>query len=229
MRRQDKDIRLRPCGAKTLIGIIIILITFGFAPTWGATEASLSGVRKLAVGIQKASEIIIEAAYDNTETFNQKEDDWVKRIEKSNKKTPEAYEVVQEEPEQEEAAQEDMPKIFFGEAELIYEEEVPEVVPQGEYQSYAYSYFASYGWIDYDFECLVALWNSESGWNPYAENPSSGAYGIPQSLPASKMASFGDDYLTNGYTQIRWGLDYIARRYGTPANAWAHSEKTGWY
>lgn len=120
------------------------------------------------------------------------------------------------------------PQIFFGEAELVYEE-VPAVSFENDYQSYAYSFFSSYGWSDYDFECLVNLWNRESRWDPLAHNSSSGAHGIPQSLPASKMASHGDDYWDNGYTQIRWGLDYIAGRYGTPANAWYHSECHGWY
>ena len=97
-------------------------------------------------------------------------------------------------------------------------------------QSYANNLVINtYGWSEYDFDCLVKLWNRESGWNPNAHNKSSGAHGIPQSLPASKMASEGSDYYTNGETQIRWGLKYIAGRYGTPANAWAHSQQTGWY
>ena len=99
----------------------------------------------------------------------------------------------------------------------------------GDYQQYAYSLFGNYGWTAYDFECLVALWNRESRWNPNAHNSSSGAHGIPQALPASKMASHGSDYYTNPYTQIRWGLDYIAGRYGSPSNAWAHSQSVGWY
>lgn len=97
------------------------------------------------------------------------------------------------------------------------------------YQAYAYSLFSNYGWSEYDFSCLVWLWNRESRWNPHAHNPSSGAHGIPQSLPASKMATHGDDYWDNPYTQIRWGLDYISGRYGSPTNAWAHSQSYGWY
>lgn len=77
--------------------------------------------------------------------------------------------------------------------------------------------------------CLDNLWNKESGWNERAENPSSGAYGIPQSLPGNKMATHGDDWRTNPATQIRWGLDYIDNRYGTPCEAWSHSQATGWY
>lgn len=77
--------------------------------------------------------------------------------------------------------------------------------------------------------CLNKLWNKESNWRTTAENTSSGAYGIPQSLPGSKMASEGDDWRTNPATQIRWGLGYIKGRYGTPCKAWDHSVATGWY
>ena len=99
-----------------------------------------------------------------------------------------------------------------------------------DYQAYAKNLVINtYGWSEYDFECLVKLWNRESGWDPNAHNKSSGAHGIPQSLPASKMASEGADYYTNGYTQIRWGLKYIQGRYGSPSAAWAHSQSKGWY
>lgn len=73
------------------------------------------------------------------------------------------------------------------------------------------------------------MWNEESGWNPNAHNPYSGAHGIPQALPAEKMASAGDDYYTNGYTQIRWGLQYIANGYGSPEGAWRARQTIGWY
>lgn len=99
-----------------------------------------------------------------------------------------------------------------------------------DYQAYAKDLVINtYGWSEYDFECLVKLWNRESGWNPNSHNSSSGAHGIPQSLPASKMASEGADYYTNGYTQIRWGLKYIKGKYGSPSAAWAHSQSKGWY
>ena len=88
---------------------------------------------------------------------------------------------------------------------------------------------SSYGWSETDFECLVRLWNRESGWNPNAYNASSGAFGIPQALPGSKMASAGSDYQTNYQTQINWGLGYISSRYGNPQNAWNHSQASGWY
>jgi hypothetical protein len=79
------------------------------------------------------------------------------------------------------------------------------------------------------FRYLNWLWNRESGWNKYARNPYSGAYGIPQALPGSKMASAGPNWRSNAWTQIRWGLRYIRARYGTPRRAWNHSQATGWY
>ena len=88
---------------------------------------------------------------------------------------------------------------------------------------------AAQGWSDSEYQCLVLLWNRESQWNPYAENASSGAYGIPQALPGSKMASAGADWRTNPITQINWGIGYIKGRYGTPCSAWAHSNTVGWY
>jgi len=86
-----------------------------------------------------------------------------------------------------------------------------------------------YGWGSTQFECLNVLWQRESNWDHLAENPSSGAYGIPQSLPARKMASVGSDYRTNPATQITWGLDYIEDSYGTPCNAWAFWQNNNWY
>ena len=78
------------------------------------------------------------------------------------------------------------------------------------------------------FGCLEQLWTRESGWNHRAENPI-GAYGIPQSLPGNKMEEEGSDWEENPVTQIRWGLGYIDNRYGQPCEAWAHSERVGWY
>ncbi|GEK78745.1 aggregation-promoting factor C-terminal-like domain-containing protein [Agrococcus baldri] len=85
------------------------------------------------------------------------------------------------------------------------------------------------GWGDDQYSCLYSLWQRESNWNVYAQNRSSGAYGIPQALPGSKMASAGGDWQTNAATQISWGLGYIAGRYGTPCGAWGHSQSVGWY
>ncbi len=78
--------------------------------------------------------------------------------------------------------------------------------------------------------CLDKLWTRESGWNPNAHNKSSGAHGIPQALPGSKMASYGANWETDARTQIKWGLNgYIKPRYKTPCGAWGHSQSTGWY
>ncbi|MFF7973495.1 transglycosylase SLT domain-containing protein [Streptomyces sp. NPDC007905] len=69
----------------------------------------------------------------------------------------------------------------------------------------------------------------ESGWNPSATNSSSGAYGLVQALPGAKMASAGSDWKTNPATQIKWGLDYMNSRYGSPAKAWSFWQANGWY
>jgi uncharacterized protein YabE (DUF348 family) len=98
----------------------------------------------------------------------------------------------------------------------------------GSPQRIAAGMVASRGWGSDQFSCLVSLWNKESGWRTDAANPS-GAYGIPQALPGSKMASAGPDWETDAATQITWGLDYISSVYGTPCAAWAHSEATNWY
>lgn len=99
----------------------------------------------------------------------------------------------------------------------------------GSAQAIAYTMVMDRGWSLVEYDCLVALWNRESHWNVYAENPTSGAYGIPQALPGDKMATVAADWQTNPETQIIWGLGYIAGRYGTPCGAWDHSERKGWY
>jgi hypothetical protein len=105
----------------------------------------------------------------------------------------------------------------------------PVSVPSGSPQQIAEGMLGQFGWSGGQFSCLVSLWNAESGWNPTAENPNSGAYGIPQALPGSKMASAGPDWQTNPATQILWGLRYIQSTYGSPCAAWSHEEATGWY
>ena len=105
----------------------------------------------------------------------------------------------------------------------------PAPAPSGSAQQIAMGMLGSYGWSSGQFSCLVSLWNQESGWNVYATNPTSGAYGIPQALPGSKMASAGADWQTDAATQIRWGLSYIKSLYGSPCGAWAHEEADGWY
>ncbi|WP_270352594.1 lytic transglycosylase domain-containing protein [Microbacterium testaceum] len=96
-------------------------------------------------------------------------------------------------------------------------------------QATARGMLASRGWGDDQFSCLVSLWNKESGWNYRAYNAGSGAFGIPQALPGSKMSSAGADWETNAATQISWGLGYISGRFGTPCGAWEHSQAVGWY
>jgi len=102
-------------------------------------------------------------------------------------------------------------------------------IPFGSPQQIAAQMLSQFGWSSGQFSCLQPLWAHESGWNPYAQNPSSGAYGIPQALPGSKMASAGGDWQSNPATQIRWGLSYIQGNYGSPCGAWAHEQTDGWY
>ncbi|WP_240640394.1 lytic transglycosylase domain-containing protein [Microbacterium sp. 10M-3C3] len=99
----------------------------------------------------------------------------------------------------------------------------------GTAQAIAYDMVRARGWGDDQFACLQALWNKESGWRVNAYNASSGAYGIPQALPGSKMGSVAPDWETNPATQITWGLGYISGRYGDPCGAWGHSQSRGWY
>jgi hypothetical protein len=100
----------------------------------------------------------------------------------------------------------------------------------GTAQSIAYNMMASFGFSpSAEFGCLQDLWNRESSWVYDAENPSSGAYGIPQALPGDKMASAGADWQTDPATQIRWGLGYIKATYGNPCNAWDFELANGYY
>ena len=103
------------------------------------------------------------------------------------------------------------------------------VTASGSPQQIAEGMLGSYGWSSSQFSCLQPLWNAESGWNASASNPASGAYGIPQALPGSKMASAGPDWQTSAATQIRWGLGYIRSVYGSPCAAWSHEQAYGWY
>lgn len=96
-------------------------------------------------------------------------------------------------------------------------------------QTYAAGAAAQRGWTGDEWTALVKLWTRESNWRWSAENQWSGAYGIPQALPGIKMAAFGADWRNDAAIQIDWGLYYIAQRYGTPSEAWRHSEEVGWY
>jgi hypothetical protein len=98
-----------------------------------------------------------------------------------------------------------------------------------EIKQWAHRAVRDFGWSDTQWGCLDSLWTLESNWYYRETNPSSGAYGIPQSLPGDKMATVGADWRTNINTQVVWGLHYIADRYGSPCAAWAHSRANNWY
>lgn len=100
--------------------------------------------------------------------------------------------------------------------------------PKNEIQKYAHDMaINTYGWTEADFTGLVKLWNRESGWNPNSYNSNSGACGIPQANPCSKIAnSYGSNTWQN---QIKWGLRYINNKYGSGAKAWAFFQNNGWY
>ena len=96
-------------------------------------------------------------------------------------------------------------------------------------RSVARAMLPKFGFGSDQFSCLDSLYVGESGWDVHADNPTSSAYGIPQALPGSKMASAGPNWESNPVTQISWGLGYIRDRYGSPCGAWSHSESHGWY
>jgi hypothetical protein len=93
----------------------------------------------------------------------------------------------------------------------------------------AQAMLGSFGWSPGQFSCLDPLWEHESRWSVTAANPGSGAFGIPQALPGSRMASAGPDWQTSAATQITWGLRYIRDTYGSPCAAFSHEQATGWY
>jgi uncharacterized protein YabE (DUF348 family) len=103
------------------------------------------------------------------------------------------------------------------------------VVNPGSAQAIAQQMLTARGWGADQFSCLVQMWSRESGWRVNAENSGSGAYGIPQALPGSKMAAFGADWKSNPATQIAWGLSYVSGRYSTPCGAWSYWQAHGWY
>lgn len=108
---------------------------------------------------------------------------------------------------------------------------LPTPASPSEAQALGHQMMLAAGYGDDQWPCLYTLWTKESGWTTTAGNSSSGAYGIPQALPASKMASYGADYLTNASVQISWGLNYIKGRYGTPCGAMSafNSRSPHWY
>ncbi|OIQ78018.1 hypothetical protein GALL_402850 [mine drainage metagenome] len=87
----------------------------------------------------------------------------------------------------------------------------------------------SYKWSTSQMSCLITLWSRESHWNFQSRNKRSGAYGIPQANPGTKMASAGSDWRVNPITQIKWGMSYVKSRYGSPCGALSKSNRFGWY
>jgi len=96
-------------------------------------------------------------------------------------------------------------------------------------QAFASSQLGKYGWSQSEMPCLVTLWTRESGWKTTAQNPDSGAYGIVQALPGTKMGTVADDWQTNYKTQITWGLKYVSERYGSPCGALGFHYANNWY
>ena len=116
--------------------------------------------------------------------------------------------------------------LSVGEGEAVT---VTEDVTDDDPRAIARALMAEFGFSQDQFQCLDNIWTQESNWQVDADNPTSSAYGIPQALPGYRMASVGSDWEWNPVTQIRWGLGYIADRYGTPCNAWGFKQGNGWY
>jgi hypothetical protein len=119
-------------------------------------------------------------------------------------------------------------KVGTGRLQLARDSSGRLVVTPASAQAIARSLLPRYGWSADQMGCLIVMWNHESGWRVHAANPS-GAYGIPQALPGSKMAAAGPDWQDNAQTQITWGLNYIRARYGSPCSAWAFWQQGDWY
>jgi hypothetical protein len=99
----------------------------------------------------------------------------------------------------------------------------------GDPRTVAKALLPQFGFGADQFSCLDSIYSQESGWNTHADNPSSSAYGIPQALPGTKMASAGPNWQNDAATQIKWGLGYIKGRYGSPCSAWGFKQSHGWY
>ena len=197
-------------------------------------EESATVVEKIVVEQEKIpyetikKEVSVEKGNKTTSTVIQKGEDGIKEI--TYKVRYENDEEVERTKISEEVVKEPTDKIVRVTKKVTSRSgAIRATGSKAEYQAYAKSRCADYGWSDSDFGYLVSLWDKESGWNPNAHNSYSGAHGIPQALPASKMAAYGSDYMTDYKTQIDWGLNYIKSRYGTPTKAWIHSSSKGWY
>lgn len=106
---------------------------------------------------------------------------------------------------------------------------VTETVEASDPRDIAMLMLPDYGWTTDQFSCLDELYLNESGWDPLASNPTSGAHGIPQAMPGDKMAIYGSDWETNPETQLEWGLAYIEDSYGSPCGAWGFWQSNNWY
>jgi hypothetical protein len=124
---------------------------------------------------------------------------------------------------------ESAPSVRIGTWTTSTEPDIPAIRPENRNKRIALDHVVQRSWNLQEFRCLDNLWTRESNWNHRAVNRSSGAYGIPQALPAGKMSGAGHDWRHNPETQIRWGLAYIKGRYGKPCGAWGHFRSHNWY
>ena len=214
--KNTKTIRLRPLGVRIivillLLAVLTVTVVYGKSKPKEHNEARVIMQEAMFIKRVNAANLAVEKkAYE--ERVEREVAKWHEELEK--RKEEERLREEERKREEERLARVES-MLWSGDA--------------GSYQLYCWTLFPNYGWDEYDLECLIELWRRESQWNPHAHNSSSGAHGIPQSLPASKMASHGADYWDNPYTQIRWGLDYISGRYGAPRYALGHSNSHGWY
>lgn len=102
-------------------------------------------------------------------------------------------------------------------------------INESEITTYLYQKVIEQGWTDKDYNAIVNIIIKESSFNIYSVNSKSGACGLFQAYPCSKMKSYGNDYKTNYKVQINWGIDYIKNRYKTPTNAWKFWQEHKWY
>ncbi len=215
-------------------GLFLFMLFSGHTEDGRVVVVDNNNLNKMADAVSELFEVDHAAAVVVDTT---KEETLVSAEEKA--KEEEAQRIAAEEEAkrlaEEEAARQEAERIAQEEAKRKAEEAARSIVASSSQsvqmlQEYAHDLVINtYGWSEDDYVALVNLWNRESGWDVNCYNTSSGATGIPQALPGNKMASEGDDWATNGETQIRWGLKYIQGRYGTPSGAWAHFLSVNWY
>jgi len=205
-------------------------------------RADLADAAETKASAAKTAEAVAQAAVDDTQQHSDELYAQLASLKDTTAKTEERYQlgvkVAAQKAEQQrkrelaaEAAANTVVPATSGGSGSSYPSTGGVVVDPAGAQAYARSAIGSYGWGSDQFSCLVSLWTQESGWRANALNTSSGAYGIPQSLPADKMSVAGADWRTNAATQINWGLAYIHDAYGSPCGAWNHemSVNPHWY